>query len=415
MQRHSPCQRLLSLTLTLCLLLSGMTLPAAAYPDQTFAYDAAGNRSSVVATPQTSPATTPPALTPPPAGGTAASGGAGSAAVAPAAGADTEEDASADPPAAPSTPAPTTPPAPAPAPTPAAPAATTTAYTANNLNQYTRVGTATHTHDKNGNRTSDGTITYRWDAENRLTGAVVWSSHHEPFGKAHIQTGPDGDGTHLAFPFRFPGQYEDAETGPHYNRHRYYDPQIDRYLSPDLLSLRSGNKILLKVGNFLTVVADEASFGLGPLAREYLEEKFGLGGHVNPCSSAYTAGGWARFALGGARAGIPGASTLARRLAPKGAALVVTNPIGYHAAQRLAKRGITPAMAHKAIERGARYFDRTEGTVSYILQSGLASGKTLQVVTNLSTGKVVTGMVKKRFNPNTQLPNDTLRYLRIGD
>ena len=81
------------------------------------------------------------------------------------------------------------------------------------------------------------------------TGAVVWSSHHEPFGKAHIQTDPDGDGTHLAFPLRFPGQYEDAETGLHYNRHRYYDPQIGRYLSPDPLGQIDGPNLYLYAGN----------------------------------------------------------------------------------------------------------------------------------------------------------------------
>ena len=35
--------------------------------------------------------------------------------------------------------------------------------------------------------------------------------------------------------FRFPGQYEDAETGLHYNRFRYYHPELGRYLSPDPL------------------------------------------------------------------------------------------------------------------------------------------------------------------------------------
>ena len=323
--------------------LTGAAAPTTApYPDQTFAYDAAGNRSSVVATPQTPPATTPPPPPPPtPAPTPAPAGGAGSAA-APAAGADAEEDASADPPAAPATPAPTTPPAP----TPTAPAATTTAYTANNLNQYTRVGTATYAYDKNGNLTSDGTRTYSWDAENRLTsatipgaggaaattasysydeyhrrvkktvgttttyflwsgdtllaeydgsgtlqrrylyagdfapaqvhdiadttttvydvhtdhldtprlltdstGATVWTSHHEPFGKAHIASDPDGDGTHLAFPFRFPGQYEDDETGLHYNRYRYYDPHIGRYLSPDPLGLIDGPNLYSYAAN----------------------------------------------------------------------------------------------------------------------------------------------------------------------
>src|SRR5688572_2690618 len=34
-------------------------------------------------------------------------------------------------------------------------------------------------------------------------------------------------------PFRFAGQYEDEETGLFYNRHRFYDPEIGRYLTPD--------------------------------------------------------------------------------------------------------------------------------------------------------------------------------------
>ena len=65
--------------------------------------------------------------------------------------------------------------------------------------------------------------------------------------------GPDGDlagyqqhtlwGTTLwrpggaATPLRFPGQYEDPETGLHYNNHRYYDPLTGRYLTPDPLGL----------------------------------------------------------------------------------------------------------------------------------------------------------------------------------
>ena len=308
-------------------------VPATApYPDQTFAYGAAGNRSSVAATPQTAPATTPPPPpTPspsPPTGGAAGTAGAGA----------DETETSADSLAAPPSPAPTAPSTPSPA--PAAPAATTTAYTANNLNQYTRVGAATPTYDKNGNMTSDGTNTYRWDAENRLTGATVpgaagaaattasysydahhrrvkktvgttttyflwcgdtllaeysgsgtlqrrylyaegfapvqvhdiagtgtavydvhtdhldtprlltnstgaavWTSHHRAFGKAHIATDPDGDATHVAFSFRFPGQYEDAEIGLHYNRYRYYDPGTGRYLSPDPIGQAGGVNI----------------------------------------------------------------------------------------------------------------------------------------------------------------------------
>ncbi|QES22098.1 RHS repeat-associated core domain-containing protein [Streptomyces venezuelae] len=38
-------------------------------------------------------------------------------------------------------------------------------------------------------------------------------------------------------PLRFPGQYFDPESGLHYNRHRHYDPDSGRYMSPDPLGL----------------------------------------------------------------------------------------------------------------------------------------------------------------------------------
>jgi RHS repeat-associated protein len=38
-------------------------------------------------------------------------------------------------------------------------------------------------------------------------------------------------------PLRFPGQYEDSETGLHYNNQRYYDPVSASYLTPDPLGL----------------------------------------------------------------------------------------------------------------------------------------------------------------------------------
>jgi RHS repeat-associated protein len=49
-----------------------------------------------------------------------------------------------------------------------------------------------------------------------------------------------GQSDGAAMPLRFPGQYFDAETGLHYNMHRYYEPETGRYLSPDPIGLRGG-------------------------------------------------------------------------------------------------------------------------------------------------------------------------------
>ncbi len=47
----------------------------------------------------------------------------------------------------------------------------------------------------------------------------------------------------IANPLRFQGQYEDAETGLLYNRHRYYDPVVARYTAPDPIGLEGGMNV----------------------------------------------------------------------------------------------------------------------------------------------------------------------------
>ena len=47
-----------------------------------------------------------------------------------------------------------------------------TSYTANALNQYTAVGSAAPTYDADGDLASDGTYSYCYDAERRLTGIL---------------------------------------------------------------------------------------------------------------------------------------------------------------------------------------------------------------------------------------------------
>ncbi len=61
-----------------------------------------------------------------------------------------------------------------------------------------------------------------------VNGAVVWSAKYSSFGKAYVDPASTVENN-----LRFAGQYEDGETGLHYNFHRFYDPGVGRYLRPD--------------------------------------------------------------------------------------------------------------------------------------------------------------------------------------
>ncbi|WP_409182574.1 RHS repeat-associated core domain-containing protein [Amycolatopsis sp. VS8301801F10] len=65
-------------------------------------------------------------------------------------------------------------------------------------------------------------------------GEIVWQARSSLFGVVVAESGETG------IPLRFQGQYFDEETGLHYNFHRYYDPVLARYLSPDPLGLGGG-------------------------------------------------------------------------------------------------------------------------------------------------------------------------------
>ncbi|NMY80519.1 RHS repeat protein [Pseudomonas rhodesiae] len=66
-------------------------------------------------------------------------------------------------------------------------------------------------------------------------GEIVWSAHYRAYGEiARLDVGK------IDNPLRFQGQYFDEESGLHYNRHRYYNPDIGRYLTPDPVKLAGG-------------------------------------------------------------------------------------------------------------------------------------------------------------------------------
>jgi RHS repeat-associated protein len=72
-------------------------------------------------------------------------------------------------------------------------------------------------------------------------GNVLWAAEYTPFGKASVITStPTADRPVIISNLRFPGQYEDVETGLHYNFHRYYDNETGRYVQSDPIELAGG-------------------------------------------------------------------------------------------------------------------------------------------------------------------------------
>jgi RHS repeat-associated protein len=65
-------------------------------------------------------------------------------------------------------------------------------------------------------------------------GTLSWSAEFSAFGEVTRTNGT------LGVRIRFPGQYEDPETGLCYNRFRYYDPELRIYTQPDPIGLAGG-------------------------------------------------------------------------------------------------------------------------------------------------------------------------------
>jgi RHS repeat-associated protein len=64
---------------------------------------------------------------------------------------------------------------------------------------------------------------------------VVWQAQVGDFGLTQVMPGAS-----IEFNARASNQYFDAETGLHYNTHRYFDPVARRYLTPDPMGLAVG-------------------------------------------------------------------------------------------------------------------------------------------------------------------------------
>ena len=86
-----------------------------------------------------------------------------------------------------------------------------------------------------------GTPTEAYDEEGR----EVWYRRLDMNGKILEETQPGltPEG-YVSIPFLFQGQYYDHETGLAYNRFRYYDPELGRYISEDPIGFASGTLAL---------------------------------------------------------------------------------------------------------------------------------------------------------------------------
>jgi RHS repeat-associated protein len=91
-------------------------------------------------------------------------------------------------------------------------------------------------------------------------GESVWKASFDLYGKARVQEGGLTEEEDCLF--RFPGQYEDEETGLYYNRFRYYDPSAGQYTQRDPIGLAGGNPTVY--GYVWSTLIQFDPFGLAP-------------------------------------------------------------------------------------------------------------------------------------------------------
>jgi RHS repeat-associated protein len=86
-----------------------------------------------------------------------------------------------------------------------------------------------------------------------MKGEIVWEAEYSTWGntaKVSYQQVDAKIHNEVAFqPLRFQGQYYDSETGLHYNRFRYYDPDVGRFTSKDPIGLLGGDNFYVYAPN----------------------------------------------------------------------------------------------------------------------------------------------------------------------
>ena len=103
-------------------------------------------------------------------------------------------------------------------------------------------------------------------------------------------------------PFKYQGQYEDAETGLYYNRFRYYDPNAGSYISQDPIGLAGGNPTLYGYVNDINTYLDVLGLTIIPTVTKGTNNEIltaeatikrtdlGTGTNTNAASRSYARG-----------------------------------------------------------------------------------------------------------------------------
>lgn len=122
-------------------------------------------------------------------------------------------------------------------------------------------------------------------------GNVVWAASYSAFGQATVIT-PTAtpERPTIVSNLRLPGQYQDEETGLHYNWNRYYDPSVGRYITPDPLGIVAGV-------NFYAYANGTPTGLIDPSGLDFMDPVFGLiykatGGRSLPQGVVDFAAGW---------------------------------------------------------------------------------------------------------------------------
>ncbi|WP_422403998.1 RHS repeat-associated core domain-containing protein, partial [Pseudomonas sp. GZD-209] len=112
-------------------------------------------------------------------------------------------------------------------------------------------------------------------------GNVVWCAHYTAWGEVREERTERARLQGVSNPIRFQGQYQDPETALHYNRYRYYEPKMARYVSRDPIGMQGGMNVYSYVNNAPVMRADplglwDASFTNMP----GVQERASLGTHM---------------------------------------------------------------------------------------------------------------------------------------